>query len=78
MQKKYKRAIVISIICIILFTLSLILGGLRQVGLDEYGLNYNDIMAGYSDTTLYGPGLYLLGLSNEFVTIKKKQESISY
>ena len=48
MQKKYKRAIIISIVVIIVMTLALVLGGLRQVGLDELGLNYNRIMGTYS------------------------------
>ena len=34
MQKKYKRAIVITIISVIVVTLVLILAGLQQVGLD--------------------------------------------
>lgn len=78
MQKKYKRAIVITIISLIIITLVLVLSGLEQVSLDEYGLNYNHIMANYSDTSVYGPGLYLIGLTNSFLKIKKNQQSISF
>ena len=35
-------------------------------------------MANYSDSTVYGPGLYLLGLSNHFVKINKNQQSLSF
>lgn len=78
MQKKYKRAIVISIVSVIVVTLGLVLGGLRQVGLDEYGLNYNRIMSNYSDNTVYGSGLYLIGLANSFIKINKNQQALSY
>lgn len=78
MQKKYKRAIAITIISAIVVTLALVLGGLEQVGLDQYGLNYNTITANYSDNSVYGSGLYLIGLSNSFIKINKNQQSISY
>ncbi len=78
MQKKYKRAIVITIISLVVLTLVLILSGLSQVGLDEYGLNYNHIMANYSDSSVYGPGLYLIGLTNSFIKVKKNQQSLSF
>jgi hypothetical protein len=78
MQKKYKRGIVITIISAILVTLAMVLAGLEQVGLDQYGLNYNHIMANFSDTRVYGSGLYLIGISNSFIRINKNQQSISY
>ena len=78
MQQKHKRAIVITIISVVVVTLVLVLAGLRQVSLDEYGLNYNAIMSNYSDTTVYGPGLYLLGLPNSFLRVKKNQQSLSF
>lgn len=34
MQKKYKRAIIITIVSVIVLTLALVLSGLRQVSLD--------------------------------------------
>lgn len=78
MQKKYKRAIIITLITTTAITLALVLAGLAQVGLDQNGLNYNLIMANYSDTSVYGPGLYLIGLSNKFIRINKNQQSLSY
>lgn len=35
-------------------------------------------MATLSDTTVYGPGLYLLGLTNNFIIINKNQQSLSF
>lgn len=78
MQKKYKRAIIITIISVIVMTLGLVLSGLRQVSLDQYGLNYNRIISNYSETTVYGPGLYLIGLANSFIKVNKNQQTISF
>jgi len=50
MQKKYKRAIIITSVSLAVITLVLILAGLKQVKLDEYALNYNTIMANYSSS----------------------------
>jgi hypothetical protein len=50
MQKKYKRAIIVTTVSLAVMTLALILAGLKQVRLDEYALNYNNIMANYSST----------------------------
>jgi hypothetical protein len=78
MQKKYKRAIIITSVLLVLLALGLILGGLRQVSLDEYGLNYNTVMANYSSASVYGPGLYLIGVSNQFIRINKNQQTMAY
>jgi len=78
MQKKYKRALIISIVTILTITLILVLLGLAQIGLNECALNYNTIMANYSDTSVYGSGLYWIGLSNRFIRINKNQQILSY
>ena len=78
MQKKYKRAICGTITSAVIITLVLILAGLEQVSLDEYGLNYNHIMANYSDNNVYGSGLYLIGIANSFYKVNKNQQTISY
>ena len=78
MQKKYKRAIIATILSAALVTAVLILAGLEQVSLDEYGLNYNHIMANYSDNNVYGSGLYLIGIANSFFKVNKNQQTLSY
>jgi hypothetical protein len=78
MQKKYKRALIISAVSIIVVTLVLILVGLAQIGLNQCALNYNTIMANYSDTKVYGSGLYWIGLSNRFIRINKNQQILSF
>ena len=78
MQKKYKRALIGSIIGLLSLTLLLILLGLGRVSLDEYALNYSYIMASYSDPNVYGPGLYLIGIANKFVRIDKNQQNLYF
>jgi hypothetical protein len=35
-------------------------------------------MSNYSDTTVYGSGLYWIGLSNRFIRINKNQQILSF
>jgi len=78
MQKKYKRAIIISSVTLIVITLILVLLGLATVELDQYALNYSNILANYSDTNVYGPGLYYIGISNSFIRINKNLQTIYF
>jgi hypothetical protein len=75
MQKKYKRAIIITSVSLVLLTLLLVLLGLATVELDQYALNYSNILSDYADTKVYGPGLYYIGLSNKFVRIRKNLQT---
>ena len=34
--------------------------------------------ANYSDTQLYGPGLYWIGLSNRFIRFNKNQQTLRF
>jgi hypothetical protein len=78
MQKKYKRAIIVFSILSVVITIVLVLLGLGKIDLDEYALNYNTISASYADNLIYGPGLYWIGISNQFIRIKKNQQALLF
>lgn len=59
-------------------TVILVLLGLGKIDLDESALNYNTITANYSDSTLYGPGLYWIGIANRFLRFKKNQQTLRF
>lgn len=75
MQKKYKRALIITSVSLIVITLLLVLLGLATVELDQYALNYSNISANFVDNTVYGPGLYYIGISNSFIRINKNLQT---
>jgi hypothetical protein len=78
MQKKVKRAIIATIVSLLVITLTLILLGLARVSLDQNALNYSTITAGYADSRLYGPGLYWIGIANRFLRFNKNQQTLRY
>lgn len=78
MQKRIKRAIIITIVSLVLLTLLLVLLGLGKVNLNEYALNYSTITADYADNNLYGPGLYWIGISNKFIRFNKNQQTLRF
>lgn len=78
MQKKVKRALIITIVSLVVITLVLVLLGLARVSLDQNALNYSMITANYSDSRLYGPGLYWIGIANRFLRFNKNQQTLRY
>ena len=78
MQKKVKRVLIITIVSLVVITLVLVLLGLARVSLDQNALNYSMITASYADNTLYGPGLYWIGIANKFIRFNKNQQTIRF
>lgn len=78
MQKKVKRALITTIVSLVVITLVLVLLGLARVNLDQNALNYSTITANYSDSRLYGPGLYWIGIANRFLRFNKNQQTLRY
>lgn len=78
MQKKMKRGIIIGVISLLIVAITLTLLGLARIELDQSALNYNMITANFSDSSLYGPGLYWIGIANQFLRFNKNQQILRF
>lgn len=73
MLKKHKRILIAVCVSVLLLTLLLLLLSLCRLYVGEYGLNYNAITASFSDSNVYEPGLYLIGIANSFLRVKSQE-----
>jgi len=78
MQKKMKRGLIIGGVSLLVVAIILVLLGLARIELDQSALNYNMITANFSDSTLYGPGLYWIGIANQFLRFNKNQQILRF
>jgi hypothetical protein len=78
MRKKNKIIIGVTILTVAVLIAIIIVISLDRLEFENYGLNYNEVLANFSETIVYGSGLRMIGPSNYLLPVSKIPRQLSY